>query len=267
MTNLSPKEEYIKNFISGGCHLGTKKITKQMRRYVFKVRPDGVALLDVSKMYEKIMVAARMIASVDPDSVISVSGKPAGQRAVYKFGHFTKTQTVTGRWSPGMLTNQTTKKFIEPRLLIVTDPRIDYNAILESSYVNLPVIALCNTDSNLKYVDCAIPCNNRSPRSVAMVWFLLTKAVLEIKKDTENFDNNPSAYVNVEMENKKQERGAKKRKGKKEGEEPEAEGEEEDKEGEEGEAEGEEEFSNKDEGEGGEEGEEQDDGDENFIDN
>ena len=265
-TASKEKEEDIKSLIVAGCHLGGKKVTKQMKKYVYTVRSDGFAIFDVNKMYEKIQVAARIIASVDPDHVVSVSSRPAGQRAVYKFGHFTKTQAITGRWSPGMLTNQTTKKFIEPRLLIVTDPRTDYNAILESSYVNIPVIAICNTDNSLKYVDCAIPCNNRSARSVAMVWFLLTKAVLEIKKDTENFDNNPSAYVNVEMENKKQERGAKKKKGKKEGEEPEAEGEEEEKE-EEGDAEGEEGNDNKDEEEGGEEeGEEQDDGDENFID-
>ena len=213
MSSLTPKEEDIKMLIIAGCQYGGKKITKQMKKYVYTVRKDGIAIFDVNKIYEKIQVAARIIASVDPDSVISVSSKEAGQRAVYKFGHFTKTQTVTGRWSPGMLTNQTTKKFIEPRLLIVTDPRTDYNALLESSYVNIPVIAICNTDNMLKYVDCAIPCNNRHPKSVAMIWYLLTKAVLEIKKDTENFEKNPSAYYNVEMDkNKKDQKNIKKEK-------------------------------------------------------
>jgi small subunit ribosomal protein SAe len=255
MSSLSPKEEDIKLLIVAGCHFGGKKITKQMKKYLYTVRSDGIAIFDVNKIYEKIQVAARIIASVDPDSVISVSGKPAGQRAVYKFGHFTKTQTVTGRWSPGMLTNQTTKKFIEPRLLIVTDPRTDYNAILESSYVNIPVIAICNTDNNLKYVDCAIPCNNRSSRAVAMIWYLLTKAVLEIKKDTENFEKNPSAYVNVELESKKKERRGKGDK--------EEEGEEEKEEEEEGEEE--EGDENKDEDGNEEEGDEDGDGEEKFI--
>ena len=184
---MSSKEDDIKNLIIANCHLGGKKITKQMRKYVYKVRSDGVAMFDVNKIYEKIQVAARIIASVDPDSVISVSSREHGQRAVYKFGHFTKTQAVTGRWSPGMLTNQTTKKYVEPRLLIVTDPRTDYNAILESSYVNLPVIALCNSDNMLKYVDCAIPCNNRNKYSIAMIWYLLTKAVVELKKEDAEF--------------------------------------------------------------------------------
>ena len=203
MSNLSPKEEDIKNLILAGCHLGGKKITKQMRKYVYTIRKDGIAIFDVNKIYEKIQIAARIIASVDPDSVISVSSREAGQRAVYKFGHFTKTQAVVGRWSPGMLTNQTTKKYVEPRLLIVTDPRTDYNAILESSYVNLPVIAICNTDNMLKYVDCAIPCNNRNKYSIAMIWYLLTKAVLELKKEEGEFDKNPSAYVNIELEKDK----------------------------------------------------------------
>ena len=253
MSSLSPKEEDIKNLVVAGCHFGGKKITKQMRKYVYTVRKDGIAIFDVNKIYEKIQVAARIIASVDPDSVISVSSREAGQRAVYKFGHFTKTQAVTGRWSPGMLTNQTTKKYVEPRLLIVTDPRTDYNAILESSYVNLPVIAICNSDNMLKYVDCAIPCNNRSSYSVAMIWYLLTKAVLEIKKEMEGFERNPSAYVNMELENKK--------KGKK------IEGEEEVKEGDEEEAGEEEQEGDKQDEEGGDEEaeEEADDGEEKFL--
>ena len=254
--SLSPKEEDIKNLIIAQCHLGGKKITKQMRKYVYKIRSDGVAMFDVNKIYEKIQIAARIIASVDPESVISVSSREAGQRAVYKFGHFTKTQVVTGRWSPGMLTNQTTKKYVEPRLLIVTDPRTDYNAILESSYVNLPVIAICNTDNMLKYVDCAIPCNNRNKYSIAMIWYLLTKAVLELKKEEGEFDKNPSAYVNIELE---------KDKGKKEeGDEEEEEGKEEGGEEEGGEEEGE--GDNKDEEGVEEEGEDEaDDGEQQFV--
>ena len=254
--SLSKKEEDIKNLIIAGCHLGGKKITKQMKKYVYTIRKDGIAIFDVNKIYEKIQVAARIIASVDPDSVISVSSREAGQRAVYKFSHFTKTQAVTGRWSPGMLTNQTTKKYVEPRLLIVSDPRTDYNAILESSYVNLPVIAICNSDNVLKYVDCAIPCNNRSNYSIAMIWYLLTKAVLEIKKEEEGFEKNPSAYVNVELEYKK--------KGKKEEEQEEEgkEGEEDEAGGDEGEAEG----DNKDEDGAEEEGEDdEDDGENHFL--
>ena len=198
MSELSSKDKDIQLLITAGCHLGSKRVTKQMKRYVYKCREDGVYIFNVEKIYEKIQVAARVIASIpESDTVISVSGRPAGQRAVYKFGQFTKSHAVAGRWTPGMLTNQITKIFIEPRLLIVTDPRQDYNALVESSYVNIPVIAICNTDNNLTYVDCAIPCNNRQKRSLAMIYWLLTKEVLKLKGEIQGDEFNclPGAFM------------------------------------------------------------------------
>ena len=198
MSELSSKDKDIQLLITAGCHLGSKRVTKQMKRYVYKCREDGVYIFNVEKIYEKIQVAARVIASIpESHTVISVSGRPAGQRAVYKFGQFTKSHAVAGRWTPGMLTNQITKKFIEPRLLIVTDPRQDYNALVESSYVNIPVIAICNTDNNLTYVDCAIPCNNRQKRSLAMIYWLLTKEVLKLKGEIQGDEFNclPGAFM------------------------------------------------------------------------
>ena len=107
-----------------------------------------------------------------------------------------------------MLTNQnSTKTFIEPRLLILTDPRIDYNALLESSYVNIPIISLCNTDNSLAYVDCAIPCNNRSRKSLAMIYWLLTKEVLALRGEEERFTDVPDLFMwrDVEKEKKAEE--------------------------------------------------------------
>ena len=214
MSDLTPREKDIQNLIIAGCHFGTKRVTKQMKGYVYKTREDGVQIFNVEKIYEKIQVAARMIASIpDISSVISVSGRPNGQRAVYKFGSYTGSQAVAGRWTPGMLTNQITKKFIEPRLLIVTDPRTDYNALVESSYVNIPVIGICNSDNNLTYVDCAIPCNNRAKRSLAMIYWILTKEVLKLqgKITGDEFDCLPGAFMFRGDKEKTDERKAKKR--------------------------------------------------------
>ena len=102
-----------------------------------------------------------------------------------------------------MLTNQNTKTFVEPRLLILTDSRIDYNALLESSYVNIPIISLCNTDSNLAYVDCAIPCNNRSKKSLAMIFWLLTKEVLALRGEEANFTDIPDLFMWRDVEKEK----------------------------------------------------------------
>lgn len=181
-SELNHKEEICQKLLIGGCHLGGKKVTKQMTKYVYDRKIGGVQMFDISKQYEKICAAARMIAAIpDPSTIIAVSGRVSGQRAVYKFGKFTGAQSNAGRWNPGMLTNQNTKNYMEPRLLVLTDPRIDYNALLESSYMNIPIIALCNTDNNLQYVDCAIPVNNRSKKSLAMVYWLLTREVLRLK--------------------------------------------------------------------------------------
>jgi len=204
-TKLSNKEELVQNLLIGTCHIGGKKVTKQMSKYVYTTKKNGVALFDVSKQYEKIQVAARMIAALpDPTSVIVVSGRVSGQRAAYKFGKFTGAQSVGGRWTPGMLTNQNTKKYVEPRLLILTDPRTDYNALLESSYMNIPIIALCNTDNNLEYVDCAIPVNNRSKKSLAMIYWLLTREVLRLKGQ-DNFTELVDLFMYRDVEQKKDE--------------------------------------------------------------
>ena len=97
-SELSPREKDIQNLIIAGCHLGSKRVTKQMKKYVYKCREDGVYIFDVEKMYEKIQVAARIIASIpESDTVVSVSGRSNGQRAVYKFGQYTKSVGIAGR--------------------------------------------------------------------------------------------------------------------------------------------------------------------------
>mmetsp|Transcript_7913 Transcript_7913/g.1052 ORF Transcript_7913/g.1052 Transcript_7913/m.1052 type:complete len:99 (-) Transcript_7913:420-716(-) len=97
-----------------------------MKNYVFKRRDDGVHIINLSKTWEKLMLAARALVAVDnPQDIVLVSGRPYGQRAIYKFSQYLQTDYAPGRWTPGTLTNQNTKKFMEPRIVVVTDPRID----------------------------------------------------------------------------------------------------------------------------------------------
>jgi len=179
---LKPKEEDIQKMLACQVHIGTKNLDVAMSRYIWKRRTDGIYLIDLQKTWEKLQLAARIIVAIEnPQDVCAISSRTFGQRAVLKFAKYTGAQALTGRYTPGTLTNQIQEKFMEPRLLIVTDPRTDHQPVKEASYVNIPTIAFCHTNAPLNYVDVAIPCNNQSRHAIGLMWWLLTREVLYLR--------------------------------------------------------------------------------------
>jgi len=171
----------IETLLSAGIHIGTRIKTTEMEQFIFRVRPDGLLVLDVKKTDERIRAAAKFIAQFESSKVVVVSSRLYGRTPVERFCEVTKAKPIIGRFPPGLFSNPAHPHHIEPQVLIVTDPNADEQAIKEAEVMGIPVIALCDTDNAFSGIDFAIPTNNKGRRALAIVFWLLARQILRVK--------------------------------------------------------------------------------------
>jgi small subunit ribosomal protein S2 len=187
---LSENEEKIESFseeelllpqdtmLSAGVHIGTRMRTRDMEPFIYRVRADGLFVLDVKKTDERIRVAAKFLARFEPSKIATVAGRLYGHSPVEKFCEVVGATPIVGRFIPGMLSNPLYPNRIEPSVIIVSDPKADVQAVKEASSIGIPIIALCSTDNDFAFVDLVIPTNNKGRRALAVIYWLLARQIL-----------------------------------------------------------------------------------------
>lgn len=172
---LISQEEYLKS----GIHIGTKYKTKYMANFIYKTRPDGLSVLNLQKIDERILQAANLISHYKPEDILVVSRRENSWKPVKAFSKATGIKSFAGRYMPGVLTNPQLKTFIETKIIIVTDAWPDRNAIADANKIGIPVIALCDTNNQANNIDLVVPCNNKGKKSLGLFFWLLGREYLK----------------------------------------------------------------------------------------
>ncbi|MEC7712656.1 MAG: 30S ribosomal protein S2 [Candidatus Thermoplasmatota archaeon] len=183
MTEVEAKELLIDEdtFLTCGVHIGTKQKSKDMEPYVYKVRDDGLRILNVNMTSEKVVEAAQFLKDFDPKDVLVVSARQYGWKPATKFAENCGFECIAGRFTPGRLTNPEMRFFIEPKVIVLTDPAADAQAFREATNISIPVIAMCDSNNLTANVDIVIPGNNKGRRSLALIYWLLSREILRIR--------------------------------------------------------------------------------------
>jgi small subunit ribosomal protein S2 len=177
---ISPDE-----YLAAGVHIGTQVKTGDMRRYIYKVRPDGLYVLDIKQLDERIRLAGKFLVRFEPSKILIVSARQYGQKPARMFSKIIGAMCIVGRFVPGTLTNPVLKDYREPDVVLVTDPAIDTQAVQEATDIGIPVVALCDSNNMASNVDLVIPTNNKGRKALALVYYLLAREVLRNRGITE----------------------------------------------------------------------------------
>jgi small subunit ribosomal protein S2 len=171
----------LDDFLKAGIHIGTKFRTKFMSKFIYKVRPDGLSVLNVEQINDRIKNTINFMNQYDPEDILIICRRENGWKPVKMFSKVTGVRVITGRYPPGLLTNTDLEDFIEAKLLIVSDPWPDKNAVRDAAKLGIPVIAFCDTNNEVSNLDLVIPCNNKGKKSLAIIFWILAKEYMKNK--------------------------------------------------------------------------------------
>jgi small subunit ribosomal protein S2 len=174
---LVPEDVYL----TSGVHIGTQQKSADMKEFIFKVRSDGLYVLDVKQTDNRIRAAAKFLSRYQADKILVVSARQYGQKPVRMFSKTVGAMSFEDRLIPGCLTNPKLPQFIEPDVILVTDPAADQQAVAEALNIGIPIVALCDANNETRNVDMVIPTNNKGRRALACVYWLLTREVLKAR--------------------------------------------------------------------------------------
>ena len=180
-----------KLYLKSGIHIGTKFRAKQMASFIYKTRPDGLSVLNLEKINERLRVVAQLLSKYDPEEILIISRRENGWRAVKLFGKATGCRFFAGRYPPGILTNPMLETFTETKIILVTDAWPDRNAVLDALKIGVPVIALCDTNNQINGIDVVLPCNNKGKKSLGLVFYVLAKEYLKARNVIQSDEQMP----------------------------------------------------------------------------
>ncbi len=171
----------LDEFLAAGIHIGTQQKTKDMMKFVYRVRTDGLYVLDIQSTDERIRLVAALLAKYDPTKILIVSARQYGHHPVQMLAKTIGAKAIVGRFIPGTLTNPVLDLYTEPDIVMVTDPHGDDQAIKEAVSIGIPVIALCDTNNSTSNVDLIIPTNNKGRKALSLVYYLVARQTTELK--------------------------------------------------------------------------------------
>jgi len=176
---LVPKQDYL----SAGIHIGMKSRTADMKKFIYKIREDGLAVLDLKMLDERIATAAKFFFGMK--KILVVGRKLNSHTPIKKFCETVGCESITGRFMPGTLTNPSYKQFVEPDVVLLADPLSDYQALKEAVDSRIPVVAFCDTFNETRNIDFIIPCNNKGKKSLALIYWLLAREIQKNRGEKE----------------------------------------------------------------------------------